>query len=76
MLVLSRELGQRIRIGNDVWITVIDIDRKKIRLGIEAPKSISVSREEILPEAEQRHNAVLKETKPCATNSSTPTANG
>jgi carbon storage regulator len=49
MLVLSRKLGQKIKIGDNVWITVVDIDRGKIRLGIEAPKSLPIYREELLP---------------------------
>ena len=37
MLVLSRKLGEKIYIGDNICITVVDIDRGKIRLGIEAP---------------------------------------
>lgn len=47
MLVLSRKIGEKINIGNDIVLTVIDIDRTKVRLGIEAPKSVSVHRHEI-----------------------------
>ena len=50
MLVLSRRLGEKIKIGPDVWVTVVDIDRGKVRLGIEAPKDVSVMRQELLPE--------------------------
>ena len=38
MLVLSRKLGEKIFIGDNICITVVDIDRGKIRLGIEAPR--------------------------------------
>lgn len=48
MLVLSRKLGEKIYIGNDICITVVDIDRGKIRLGIEAPRSVPVFRQELL----------------------------
>jgi len=37
MLVLSRKLGEKICIGENISITVVDIDRGKIRLGIDAP---------------------------------------
>ena len=47
MLVLSRKLGEKIQIGEDICITVVDIDRGKIRLGIEAPADVSVAREEV-----------------------------
>ena len=48
MLVLSRKLGEKIIIGENISITVIDIDRGKIRLGIEAPRNIPVYRQELL----------------------------
>ena len=47
MLVLSRKLGEKIFIGDDVEITVVDIDRGKIRLGITAPKDARIEREEL-----------------------------
>lgn len=47
MLVLSRKLGQKIIIGRDIIVTVVAIDRGKVRLGIEAPEGVSVHREEI-----------------------------
>lgn len=49
MLVLSRKLGEKIRIGDDIVITVVDIDRGKIRLGIEAPRDVPIYRQELLP---------------------------
>jgi carbon storage regulator len=49
MLVLSRKLGEKIYIGENIVITVVDIDRGKIRLGIEAPRDISIYRQELLP---------------------------
>jgi len=50
MLVLSRKLYEEIRIGPDVVIQVVDIDRGKIRLGITAPKHLPVYRQELLDE--------------------------
>lgn len=49
MLVLSRKLGERIIIGENIVVTVVKIDRNQIRLGIEAPVEVSVYREEIAP---------------------------
>jgi carbon storage regulator len=48
MLVLSRKLGEKIFIGDTICITVVDIDRGKIRLGIDAPKDVPIAREELL----------------------------
>jgi carbon storage regulator len=48
MLVLSRKLGEKITIGDNISITVVDIDRGKIRLGIEAPRDVPIFRQELL----------------------------
>lgn len=52
MLVLSRKTGERFAIGDNIVITVVEIDRGKIRLGISAPREVSIVREEIVSEAE------------------------
>ncbi len=49
MLVLSRKLGQRFQVGQDVKITIVKIDRHSVRIGIEAPGDVMVYREEIVP---------------------------
>jgi carbon storage regulator len=47
MLVLSRRLGETLIIGDDVKITVLGISGNQVRLGIAAPKEVSVHREEV-----------------------------
>jgi len=47
MLVLSRRLDETLIIGDDIKITVLGISGNQIRLGIAAPKEISVHREEV-----------------------------
>ena len=49
MLVLSRKLGEKIVIGENIVLTVVKIDRNQIRIGIEAPHEVPVYREEIAP---------------------------
>lgn len=51
MLVLSRKLGEKIYINDNICITVVDIDRGKIRLGIEAPRDVPIYRQELLANA-------------------------
>ncbi len=50
MLILSRKMGQRVMIDDNIIITVIEIDKKwnQIKLGFEAPENIKIVREEIL----------------------------
>jgi len=47
MLVLTRKVGESIQINDDVKITVIEVKGKNIRLGIDAPKTTKVYREEV-----------------------------
>lgn len=48
MLVLTRKVGERILIGNDVKVLVTEISGDRIKIGIEAPRNILVIREELL----------------------------
>lgn len=47
MLILTRRVGESVIIGDDVVVTVLGINGNQIRMGINAPKSVSVHREEI-----------------------------
>lgn len=47
MLVLSRRLNERIMIGEDIVLTVVDIRDGKVRIGVQAPVELRVDREEI-----------------------------
>ena len=50
MLVLTRKKNESIMIGNDIKITVVEVDGGQIRLGIDAPKDVDIYREEIYQE--------------------------
>ncbi len=47
MLILTRKLGECIRIGDDINITLLEIKGSQVKLGIEAPRNISIHRQEI-----------------------------
>ncbi len=47
MLVLTRKLGQRLIIDDNVVVTVLSIRNGQVRIGIEAPRSVPIKREEI-----------------------------
>jgi carbon storage regulator len=48
MLVLTRRVNERIVIGDDVTVTVLEVRGDQVRLGIEAPRDVKVFREEVL----------------------------
>ena len=50
MLVLSRRVGESIVIGEDATVTVLEVRGDVIRIGIDAPRSVSVHRAELLAE--------------------------
>ncbi|GAC1454635.1 MAG: carbon storage regulator CsrA [Steroidobacteraceae bacterium] len=47
MLILTRRVGETVMIGDDVTITVLGVKGNQVRVGINAPKSVAVHREEI-----------------------------
>ena len=49
MLVLTRKLMEKLYIGDDICVTVVRLEGGQVRLGIEAPREISVVRAELLP---------------------------
>ncbi len=63
MLVLSRQRDESIIIGDNIVITIVDIRGDKVKLGIEAPREISVHRQEVY-EAIQRENRQAALLKP------------
>lgn len=61
MLVLSRHRNESIIIGDNITVTVVDIRGDKVRLAIEAPRNVSVHRQEVY-EAIHREKAKLLDT--------------
>ena len=59
MLVLTRKLGEIIRIGSDVTVRVLEIKGNQIRLGLEAPPEVKIFREEV-------YRAILNENEGAA----------
>lgn len=59
MLILTRKVGERVTIGDDIVVTVLEIKGRQVRLGIEAPAHTRVHREEI-------YQRILEENKEAA----------
>ena len=47
MLILTRRVDERIFIGDDITLCVLDIEGNRVRLGLEAPKDVAILREEV-----------------------------
>lgn len=57
MLVLTRRANQSIMIGSDVVVTVLEVRGDQVRIGIDAPRSVAVHREEVFRELEAANRA-------------------
>ncbi len=67
MLVLSRKKNESIVINNDITITVVEIRGDKVRLGIAAPKEVSVHRQEVYDAIHGKSTAPAPNAKPVDT---------
>lgn len=57
MLVLTRKLGEKIRIGDEIIITVVELDSRHAKLGIDAPRAVIVHREEVYQRIQEENKA-------------------
>ena len=64
MLILTRRVGETLIIGDDVIVTVLGIKGNQVRIGINAPKDVSVHREEIYQRIQQEKNTTTPATAP------------
>jgi carbon storage regulator len=63
MLVLTRKLGENIRIGDSVKITVLEVRSGQVKLGIEAPPEVKVHREEIYARIQEENRRAQRLNK-------------
>lgn len=64
MLILQRKPGESLYIGEDIQVTVVSVESGRVRLAIEAPRSLSILRSELRTLIEENHNAATGSTQP------------
>ena len=55
MLILTRRLGESIIIEDNIKVTVVDINNQQIKLGVDAPKHITINREEVAKKVKEEN---------------------
>ena len=55
MLILTRKIGEAVAIGDDIQISIVEVKGTQVKLGIQAPKSIEVHREEIYQKIQEEN---------------------
>ena len=58
MLILTRRVGETVMIGDDIAITILGVKGNQVRVGVNAPKEVSVHREEIYDRIQQEKQVV------------------
>ena len=62
MLILSRKINEKIMIGEDISISIIEIRGDQVRIGVEAPKTVKVFRQEVFDAIKAENKAALEST--------------
>ena len=74
MLILSRKIGEKIMIGDNITLSIIDIQSGHVRIGVDAPYSIKVFRQELF-DAIKAENRAAVESKPVFPHIKMPSVN-
>ena len=61
MLILSRKIDEKIKIGNDITLTIIEVHGDKVKIGVEAPKNVKIFRQEVFDAIQTENKAAAAE---------------
>jgi carbon storage regulator len=61
MLVISRKINDKIKIGNDIEITIVSIDKNQVKIGIDAPKNLTILRGELIEQITEENRKAVQE---------------
>jgi carbon storage regulator len=62
MLILSRKINEKIMIGDDIAVSILDIRGDQVRLGVDAPKTVKVYRREVFDAIKAENKAAAQST--------------
>lgn len=65
MLILSRKMNQKIKIGEEITVTIIEIRGDQVKIGVEAPKNVKVFRQEIFNAIQTENQAAVSPENIC-----------
>ena len=61
MLILSRKIDHKIRIGDDITLTIIEVRGDQVKIGVEAPKNVKVFRQDVFEEIQSENKEAARE---------------
>ena len=61
MLILSRKVDEKIKIGSDITITIIEVHGDFVKIGVEAPKNVKVFRQEVFEAIQHENRAAAQQ---------------
>jgi len=62
MLVISRKIGEELKIGENIFIRIVDIDKNQVKIGIDAPREVMILRMELVHEITKQNKLSIQNT--------------
>jgi carbon storage regulator len=62
MLVITRKVGEELKVGDNIYIKIISIDKNQVKIGVDAPRDISILRMELVKEITNQNKLANQDT--------------